>query len=489
MKKIFSLFIFHIVTVCFTIACYSSKNDNCNLGNVFWQKSRSAYKKFNDAISPITHTVWNTPHHTSGIVLVGSIGPLEYQSDLKGIIKNTDVAQTISKAILNGVSIILVVGDGFGVSHFSMQHYMDIATQRKGKNPFDFIFKHGQVGLCYTYAHSALVTDSAAAATALACGVKTDVGKIGIKPDGSVVESVLIKAQRKGYKTGIVTDTSVTDATPAGFYGHVQSRDEGNLLAEQLAVSKIDVILGGGAAHFIPKDTIASNHPYLKKIAIDGTAKRTDNLDLVKMMKAKGYTVVANKTMLFNNYKNAQKLLGLFSATSMNSRIDRDDENTGEPSIPEMVKAAFFLLSKNNGRFFIMIECGKMDEDSHDNDLGAVIAAIREIEEVLALCLQYYRKNPAKTLLIFTADHETGSPAFSYFEVGKNEHILKLKKATAFSFPTTDGIKYFLKQKQSLRKIFREAKSSHDLWQKLNNNFPFGVSKEIVESIYADIAR
>ncbi|MCX7677887.1 MAG: alkaline phosphatase [Spirochaetes bacterium] len=472
-----------VLTIALHAAFLTCKNPKSTADfHLFWQGNGYTHKIFNDTIAPLTHAVWSTSHHTSTATVVGSIGPSHYQRALAGFIQNTDVARTMQKAIAEGVSIILVIGDGFGVSHLSLHHFATIATKEKRTNSFDVILKNGTLGLCHTYTHSQLVTDSAAAATALACGVKTTVGTIGIGPNGEKLESVLKKAQKKGFKTGIITDTNITDATPAGFYGQVKSRDEENVLAEQLATAQIDVVLGGGASHFIPQRTTASQHALLKGIAIDGQSKRTDDFDLISAMHKRGYLVIVNKKMLHNNYKKAQKLFGLFSAGTMNSRIDRDDENTGEPSIPEMANAALHILSKNKKRFFLVIECGKLDYDSHDNDVGATIAALREMEEVLALCLNYYQKNSSQTLLVFTGDHETGAPAFSYYEIRENADATK--NASGYSFPPIDQLKYYFHQKQSLRKILFESKSPEELQKKLNENFPKKFSREDVEKIF-----
>ncbi len=457
--------------------------------SLFWKEQSRAHKILNDAIAPKTHLVWSSGNHLSNAVPVGSIGPSRFTRSLQGIIKNTDIAHIIHQAVSQGVSVILVIGDGFGISHLSLQNLVDSASQRNNKNACNHILKHGTAGFCLTYTHSELVTDSAAASTALATGEKTVSGRIGLSANGKKLESAMEKAHRAGFTTGIVTDTRITDATPAGFYGHVTSRSEESLLALQLTKAHIDVILGGGAAYFIPKDTNASAHSLLTTIALDGKSKRTDGLDLIASMNKKGYKIVANKSELLSHYKKSNKLLGLFATDTMNSRIDRDDENTGEPSLPEMAKAALFVLSKHQKGFFLMIECGMLDYDSHENDLGATIAALREMEEVLKVCLQYYRKKPERTLIIFTGDHETGSPSFSYYKT-ESKFIFDINKnASNYSFPTIESIKPFMQQKRSVRSIFSEVKSPKELMKKIEESISIKLSYDDAENIFNAIER
>lgn len=486
----------HLIILCFVqifalilFSCVQKSPGASKSEFLFWQGQSRPHKILNDAIAPQTHLAWSSGNHVSNAVPVGSIGSSRYTRSLGGIIKNTDIARTMHEAVSQGVSVILVIGDGFGVSHLSLQSFVDIAAKRNGMNAFDYILRHGAAGFCHTYTQSELVTDSAAAATALATGEKTSPGRIGLSIDGNALESIVEKAKRAGFKTGIITDTRVTHATPAGFYGHVKNRDEENILAHQLSDSGIDVILGGGAAYFIPKNTSASAHPLLKNIALDGESKRTDRLDPIASMRGKGYKIFSNRSDLMAGYKKSDKLMGLFAAGNMNSRIDRDDDQTGEPSIPEMTEAALYVLSKNKKGFFLMIECGKLDYDSHENDLGAIIAALREMEEVLALSLQYYRKKSSKTLLIFTGDHETGMPAFSYYKTGSTFSLTEAKRASDYSFPKFELLKTFMRQKRSMRSIFAESKSPDDLMKKIQDNISIKISRDDAEKVFKAIER
>lgn len=454
---------------------------------LFFEGHSRPHKMLNDAIAFQTHVVWSSGNHISNAVPVGSIGPSRFTRLLGGMIKNTDIAHIMHKAVSQGVSVILVIGDGFGISHLSLQSIIDIALKQNRMNAFSYILNRGRAGFCHTYTLSELVTDSAAAATALATGEKTTVGRIGLSVDGKALESIVQKAKRFGLKTGIITDTRITHATPSGFYGHAKSRSDENLIALQLTEANIDVILGGGAEYFIPKHTLASAHPLLKTIALDGKSKRKDRLDLIALMNKKGYRIVAHKNDLLAAYKFSDKTLGLFAADNMNSRIDRDNENTGEPSLPEMANAALFVLSKHKKGFFLMIECGKLDYDSHENDLGATIAALCEMEEVLTTCLHYYHKKPEKTLLIFTGDHETGAPSFSYYATRSIFSFNETKQPSNYSFPNIESIKPFMQQKRSVRSIFSDAKSPEDLMKKIQENIsikiPYGDAKKIFEAI------
>jgi alkaline phosphatase len=489
-KSIHCVYIWLLVALCSinTIACRDSQSGFTETNSIFWRGEAIPHKLYNDAIAAQTHVVWSSSNHVSTAVPVGSIGPTRFSRKLRGIIKNTDIARTMDDAIANGVSVILLIGDGFGPSHLSLHSLVDIAQGGKNACAFQTILKKGDFGLCHTYTHAEFVTDSAAAATAIASGHKTNIGTIGIAPHGTLLESVAIKAKKNGFKVGIVTDTRITHATPAGFYGHVKSRDEENTLAEQLCDAGFDVYLGGGASHFIPQGISASQHPLLRDIAIDGASKRFDGADLVSKMKRAGYHIVAHKKSLMRS-RAVDKLLGIFAAGNMNSRIDRDDENTGEPSLVEMTNTAIAVLSKQSRGFFLMIECGKLDYDSHENDLGAAIAALNEMETVLAACLRYYRTNPEKTLCLFTGDHETGASGFSYYETLRNEMSKDSKSTAGIASPKMEILRSFLNQKKSIRSIFADATSPTDLQQKLHKNLPFHISREAAKNIFQAIER
>ncbi|MBN1533231.1 MAG: alkaline phosphatase, partial [Spirochaetes bacterium] len=349
------------------------------------------------------------------------------------------------------------------------------AEGEPGPTAFREVMKSGGCGYALTWAADALVTDSAAAATALASGVKTNRGRLGIDPGGRKLTSVLEIARSRGMATGIVTDTRVTHATPAGFYAHVMKRDAEARIATQLLEGPgVDVVLGGGAALFVPAGTSTAAHPLLREMRPAGMSKRRDRRDLVTEFARKGYRVVYRRKGLMP--ARGGRLLGIFAPGHMNSAVDRDDEDTGEPSVVEMTEAAIGALSMNRRGFFLMIECGRIDYDAHSNDMGALLCGVREMERVVAAC-ERFRRRRGGVLLVFTGDHETGGPAFSYYSpgTGGSGHT---------SSPTFSTVGNFLKQKRSMRSLFSSPPSSQELLREFNSAMPFPITAGDAERIY-----
>lgn len=317
---------------------------------------------------------------------------------------------------------------------------------------------------------------------------------VGLDADGYPTETMLDIAEKKQIPTGLITDTRVTHATPAGFYANTVDRGNETEIARQLAEDyEIEVIMGGGAAYFLPENTQVSDDSGFTGLSpnLNCKSKRKDKRNLIKTLTDKGYTVVCTKTELSRLNQNTSKVLGLFAGSEMNATIDRDDENTGEPSIPLMTSRAIDFLSRDNQPFFLMVECGRIDWESHANDAGAMVKAVDEMDQTLEVCYNLYAKLPDRTLIIFTADHETGGPAFSYYTMDSvriRQHLkagLEWKTCTR-SVPFDSYLKLF-NQKKSAGKIFSEAQSVEDLRRLINDNMPFTISPNEASHIYSAI--
>jgi alkaline phosphatase len=270
-------------------------------------------------------------------------------------------------------TIILMIGDGMGYEHLKLAKWVEI-----GK---DNCFSFEQVPIIdnvTTYSADNSVTDSAAAATAIATGYKTNNGYLSILPSLSSVKTILEIAQEKGKSSGIVSTTEVTHATPAAFMTHLTSRYETSEIARQIVEeSGVDIIMGGGKAYF--------------------------NSQQINQMQINGYQIVENKTELQNI--SSGKIFGLFANNHLPYEIDRDYALI--PSLANMTDKAIELLSKDPDGFFLMVEGGKIDHAGHANNKTNVALETIEfcytVEEAIS-----YVKNTKNSLLIVTADHETG---------------------------------------------------------------------------------
>jgi alkaline phosphatase len=241
------------------------------------------------------------------------------------------------------------------------------------------------VSVVRTGSADSAVTDSAASATAIASGVSTTNRSIGLDPRGAVVRTCLEDARDAGRTTALVTTTRITHATPACFAAHVQSRDDENTIARHLLETPVDILLGGGAARFL------------------GGPGGQSLPELVA-----GYRLVRTADELAAAPRDG-RLLGLFAASDLPYRIDRDGgdgEATGVPTLAAMTRAALDRVDTARG-FFLMVEGGRIDHAEHSNDAAALLGEMRELDEAIAVALDFARAHP-EVALILTADHETG---------------------------------------------------------------------------------
>jgi alkaline phosphatase len=260
----------------------------------------------------------------------------------------------------------------------------------------DKIMKEGSVGVMTTHAANSLSTDSAAAATAMAGGCKANIGALGMCADGTVAVSSMEFARRRGMKLGLITNSTVYDASPAAFVCHVAHRKDYKEIVNRYLEMAPDVILGGGREQFMPKGQAGS--------------RRDDETDMIAAFEKKNYRHVGNKEELARVSKG--KVLGLFSRFDMSMELDRDKQS--EPSVYDMTSAAIRLLHEQNPRgFFAFIESENIDTASHLSDVASVIHDYREFDRAVGLAYEFYRKYPRETLIVVASDHETGGLGFT----------------------------------------------------------------------------
>ena len=267
-------------------------------------------------------------------------------------------------------NVIFMIGDGMGLS----QVYAAAVANGMKLTLFDAPY----VGLSITYSANRFITDSAAGGTALATGTKTNNGMIGMNADSIPVQSIMALAKAHGYSTGVVATSPVTHATPASFYGHNITRKDQEGLAMDLLRSDIDFFVGGGKRFF---------------------EKRADSLNLSDSLRLKGYDVVYTLEEL--KASRAAKRGALLANVDMAPASER------EMLLPIMTQEALNTLSANGNSFFLMVEGSQIDYQGHNNETDKLIAELLEFDQAVAVALQFMNNNPG-TLLVVTADHETG---------------------------------------------------------------------------------
>ena len=290
--------------------------------------------------------------------------------------------------------VFYFIGDGMGVNQVcGTETYYGALDGRIGIEPLCFpSFPH--VGLVNTQSAFNGVTDSAAGGTALACGEKTKNGALGLERELKTgIFSIAVDAQRHGAAVGITTSVSIDHATPAAFYAHQPGREMYHLIGHDLAASGFDFFAGSDF-----RKPEAENCP--------------DNL--YDISRKAGYTIVRGYDAFLKAHKKARKMILLQSEEA--SRADRTclpyaiDRTPADLSLTDITRAAISFLEdkgKEDG-FFLMVEGGKIDYAAHVNDAGTCFRELKDMDDAVRLAYAFYERHPDETLIVVSADHETG---------------------------------------------------------------------------------
>jgi alkaline phosphatase len=269
------------------------------------------------------------------------------------------------------VNIILFIGDGMGPAQISAAVALSDNTLYIERFPY--------AGYCETSSSNNYVTDSAAGGTAIATGVKTKNGMIGMAPDSTMLTSIMELANKQGLSTGLVSTSAITHATPASFVAHNAGRGNYEDIALDFMNGTIDVFIGGGQDHFM---------------------KRKDNKDLTAELRQKGYEVV----LTLDELKNAksQKIAGLLDKEHMAKVTE------GRVGMLEaMTEKAIEILSKNKNGFILMVEGSQIDFAGHGNDIIWQVSEVLDLDNAIGKAYDFAGRSK-NTLVVVTADHETG---------------------------------------------------------------------------------
>ncbi|MCF8304619.1 MAG: alkaline phosphatase [Bacteroidales bacterium] len=275
------------------------------------------------------------------------------------------------------MNIIFLIGDGMGLSEVSATYYF-------GDQPPAFNeFQH--IGLMGTSSKSHKITDSGASGTALACGEKTYNGAVGVNADTTVLKNIVEIASEMGKSTGVISTSSITHATPASYYAHVKQRHREEEIAEQLVSSPVDFFAGGGIRFF---------------------ANRKDGKNLIAELETHDFVV--DTTSLSAKPLSADKKYGfLLAEGGMPAR----HEGRGD-FLPNATQMALDHLSQDKDGFFLVVEGSQIDWAGHGNDNEYMLAEIADFNKTIAVALEFAKKHE-NTLLVVTADHETGGFALA----------------------------------------------------------------------------
>ncbi|MDE7376042.1 MAG: alkaline phosphatase [Muribaculaceae bacterium] len=306
---------------------------------------------------------------------------------LKSIL-TTLAATTALAASADGPNYIFYfIGDGMGMGPATAAEMYN--RNVLGREPLT-MYQFPVAGMCLTYSASSPVTDSAAAGTALSTGAKTKNGMLGMGPDTTDVTSIAVDLQQMGYGIGIATSVNADDATPGAFYAHVPNR---------------------GMHYDIDKYAAASGYQFMAGAGLRGLMADGKPTDIPQVMAAAGVDLVrgyeelaastSDKVFLLNYPETADYDIGY--------TIDSAQQVITLPGITEAGIRHLQRVSPN--KFFMMVEGGNIDHALHGNDGATAIIEIINFNDALALAYEFYKQHPDETLIVVTADHDTGGMA------------------------------------------------------------------------------
>ena len=273
-------------------------------------------------------------------------------------------------------NIILLIGDGMGLAQVSTSYYFGDGTSSFSR------FRHIGLHQCSSSDHK--ITDSAAGATAFSTGYKSYNGAIGVNEDSIAKPSILEWAAEQGKSTGLVATSSITHATPAAFYAHVPDRNLQEDIALDFINASVDFAAAGGYTYF---------------------CDRKDGLNLLETLTAQGVTV--DTSHLDIRVEMGQRYAYFLAPDGLPSI-----PNGRGDFLPHATQTALDLLSQDRDGFFLMVEGSQIDWAGHDNDPNFLISEVADFERTIERVLDFAEKD-GNTLVIVTADHETGGLGLS----------------------------------------------------------------------------
>lgn len=312
--------------------------------------------------------------------------------------------------------IFYYIGDGMGISPL-------MAAQAYNREVLgsDSLLKMMQMPVAsyaMTYSASAPITDSAAAGTALSTGTKTKNSMLGMGPDSVAVTSVAAQLKDMGYGVGIITSVALDDATPGAFYAHVANRKMRYEIDIAAAKSGYDFMAGAGLAGLTDKD----GNP----------------TDAEAVIKENGFQLVRGIDGI--SKIDSEKVILLADEGRPNYNIGYTvDSVPGILTLPIITQACLDHLTANKpDRFFMMVEGGNIDHALHANDAGAAIKEILNFDQALAIAYNFYLKHPDETLILVTADHDTGGMSYvhSRLKVKQPLGVYRYQKVSKEEFST-----------------------------------------------------
>ena len=381
--------------------------------------------------------------------------------------------------------VFFFIGDGMGANSVQLtEMYLASIQGKLGIEPL--CFSQFPVATMAThYSANSDVTDSAASGTALATGVKTKNGRLGTDPDGNPVRNMAEMAKAKGQKVGIVTTTGINHATPGAFEAHQMDR---------------------GMYYEIAQDMIANGFDFYGGAALYHENNRPDS-PLRPQFEAAGYTI-CNPQEFQAGWKDMKKVLmlpgdGQYVSYSIDTVNDTPEHQQDHVTFKQLVESAVTFLMKDNKKgFFLMAEGSEIDHANHSHDAATCIHEVIDFDEGIKVAYEFYKKYPKQTLIVVTADHETGfltlgprnEKDLSLLRVQKHSmnvlsSMLKQRMEERQDVLSWDEIREFLKKElglwDSVKMTWNDEKALRDIYEETVAKRKAGSVKDL----YADNAK
>lgn len=314
--------------------------------------------------------------------------------------------------------IFYFIGDGMGANQVLISEMYRSAMQGEplGRQQ-TLMTTFPYSGQAATFSRSNGITDSAAAGTCLATGAKTTNGTLGLSEQGDTLSTIAEYLKAEGWGIGIMTTVAIDHATPAAFYAHVPKRSDYYHIGQQLCLSDFDFF--GGAGFHYPN------------------GKKDDKpVNLYRMAEEYGYTIAHGyreaQTAIHNDAPQSTMPAGIDKLILVQATDDQGakhseslpftiDRQAGDLTLAQIVETALLFLNDRHEHFFMMVEGGKIDYACHADDAATAIGEVWDMDEAMRLAYQFYLSHPEETLILVTADHETGGMA-----LGNSDYTLAL---------------------------------------------------------------
>lgn len=300
--------------------------------------------------------------------------------------------------------IFYFIGDGMGNTHVALtESYLSYKAGKENGERLSFT-QFPYLALAETYPIGGHITCSSASGTALACGIKTTNNSLGVDPDGNEGTSIAVELHNEGYNVGIMSSVPVNHATPAAFYAHNKYR---------------------GAYHEITEDMIDDGFEFFGGAGLyDIRGKKGDLPSSIDFLEENGYAVCYGTTAFNKRAAESEKIVYLQPSSEETGPeyYVREGDKDGDIRLAEMLQLCIDYLGDEEP-FIIVCEEGKIDWSAHGNKTMSMVYDVLSLDETVKKALEFYYAHPDETLIVVTADHETGGPAIGEGKKWKSDFI------------------------------------------------------------------